>query len=138
MAGQDYDIIPADVGRVLAQVDTDGDQLITHYEQLADPLQGAGQGCGGSALITSALGDVVAWLQNTLGTARTQMQHCLEGATNATNAYIFGDQEMAHEYGETTGQTGQPTAVFPATPTRARRNNDPRDTPNQRASRRPK
>lgn len=131
-----YSIVPNEIDAVLDRTTTLGNALVDQYEAVRGPLGTAGDATGGSALVVDALDDVVAWTQRTLSTVHDRMAACLRGAADATNAYVTGDEEMAHEYGETAGTSLQPTAVFPTQPVRPRQENGPRDTPAYRRSRR--
>jgi uncharacterized protein DUF6507 len=131
-----YSIIPDEIDAVLGRTTTLGNELVDQYEAVRGPLGTAGDATGGSALIVDALDVVVAWTQRTLSTVHDGMAACLRGAADATNAYVTGDEEMAHEYGGTAGTSLQPTAVFPTQPVRPRQENGPRDTPANRRSRR--
>jgi hypothetical protein len=130
-----YSIIPAEIDAVLDRTTTLGNELEDQYEAVRGPLGTAGDATGGSALVVGALDDVVAWTQRTLNTVHDKMAACLQGAADATNAYVTGDEEMAEEYGSTAGTSLQPTAVFPTQPVRPRQENGPRDTPAYRRSR---
>lgn len=133
-----YSIVPAEIDAVLARTTTLGNELVDQYEAVRGPLGTAGDATGGSGLVVAALDEVVAWTQRTLSTVHDRTAACLRGAADATNAYVTGDEEMANEYGATTGTPLQPTAVFPTLPVRPRQENGPRDTPAYRRSRRPR
>jgi len=133
-----YSIVPAEIDAVLDRTTALGNELVDQYEAVRGPLGTAGDATGGSGLVVAALDEVVAWTQRTLGMVRDRTADCLRGAADATNAYVTGDEEMAHEYGGTTGTSLQPTAVFPTAPIRPGQGNGPRDTPAYRRSQRPR
>jgi hypothetical protein len=93
-----YTIQPEAIAGVLADVTRTSNVLIEGYHSLEEPLESAGVGVGSSGLITNALGEVITWVQQTLGSARAGADACLEGAALATNTYLFGDEEMARAY----------------------------------------
>ena len=95
-----YTIVPEQVAVVLGDFTRTANRLIEEYHALEEPLDAASIGSGSSDLVSSALSEVVAWVQRTLSAARDEADSCLDGAALATNTYIFGDVEMARAYQE--------------------------------------
>lgn len=90
-----YVIDPSGVQAVLVATLTPANALGTALAPLEGAVKQAGEGCGGSAEIVSALDRLMGSENTRIGGMIGRVDACLTGAAQATTAYVHADQQMS-------------------------------------------
>lgn len=93
-----YDIKPEGVSQVLSKTLTAAEKFGTILEPLQGHVEAAAKGTGGSGAIVPALQAFFENQSTGLNAINTRVGACINGAYNATKAYVDGDEDMITTY----------------------------------------
>ncbi|GHC94972.1 hypothetical protein GCM10007079_46060 [Nocardiopsis terrae] len=109
-----WSVDPGQVGTVLTQVagyigeEGGGEGLLGHMDAIQEAITGS-ESAAHSTPVSIALGEFCGHYFGVMGEMVAKTASGIEGASDATNAYVNGDLEMAAEAQSTAGEVPDPT-----------------------------